>query len=83
MSDANRRGDQGGDWDAPEIGRRYRDNQGGEFLLFSLTRHYIYIEYGSGNISVLCRPEWSGLAPRAVTPTMGWAASPPGVSAVA
>ncbi|GAB6041698.1 hypothetical protein [Endothiovibrio diazotrophicus] len=52
-----------GVWDAPEVGTRYRDGDGRQFLVFSLTTDYIYVEYGSGEINVLCRPEWPRIEP--------------------
>ena len=64
MNDAHHRGV----WDAPEIGRRYHDHEGGQFLVFSVTGQYIYIEYGSGDITILCRPEWPRLEPREIRP---------------
>ena len=72
-----------GAWGAPEIGVSYRDGEGRQFLVFSLTTDFIYVEYGSGEMNVLCRAEWPRLEPRPVStpptwgdrPTPTWAAA--------
>ena len=70
-------------WGTPKIGMSYRDGEGRQFLVFSLTADYIYLEYGSGEIQTLCHAEWPRLEPRPVSasatwdnaPTAAWAAA--------
>ena len=72
MSDAHH----GDAWGAPEIGMSYRDGEGRQFLVFSLTTDYIYLEYGSGEIQTLCRAEWPRLEPRSVIAAPAWGQEP-------